>query len=129
MNDPVLFWLLIATALMSLLLILASSATLGRKLADLEYQHAAGLNGVLRIQAWINARTHANRVLLGIAFLTTSALTLADAPDLVRAWVARVLFILVIVTYTVSSVLDWIDERRQVHINLRHKQANEGLYP
>ena len=118
MDDPILFWLLFLTTGLSVLLVLISSATLGRKLSDIEYQRAAGLNGVLSIQARINARTHANRVLLGLTFLLSSILTLADTDLLMRTWVVRVMFIAVILAYTVSSALDWLDERAQVHLNL-----------
>jgi hypothetical protein len=45
-DDIALFWLLILVTAMSLLLVLASMAALGRLAADLEYQYAAGLNGV-----------------------------------------------------------------------------------
>lgn len=123
MDDPILNWLLIVVGLLSVVLILASMATLGRKMADLEYQIAAGLNGVRRIQSWINARTHANRVFLGLTFLTTSVLAVSDLPLYWRTWVGRVLFILVLLGYTVSSVMDWLDERRQVHLLLEEARS------
>jgi hypothetical protein len=126
MDDPILGWLLVLVGVLSLTLILASMATLGRKLADLEYQSVAGINGVRRIQAWINARTHANRVFLGLTFLATSVLTISDIPPLTRTWIGRVLFILVLLAYTVSSVLDWLDERAQVKILLRENQSRTG---
>lgn len=123
MDDDVLFWLLVGTVAVSLLLVMASTATLGRKLADIEYQYETGLNGVRRIQSWINVRMHANRILLGLAFLVTSILTLANAPDPVRIWVGRVLLLGVLLSYTVSSILDWRDERRQVRMLLRDEGA------
>ena len=119
MDDMILFWLLVATVVMSLLLLLASAATLGRKLADMEYLGEAGINGVRGIQTWINVRTHANRVLLAIAFLVISILTLADTPDPLRLWVSRVLLLGMLASYTVNSVLDWRDERRQMRLLLR----------
>jgi hypothetical protein len=131
MDDPILGWLLVLVGALSLTLILASMATLGRKLADLEYQSIAGIDGVRRIQAWINARTHANRVLLGLTFLATSVLTVSDIPLLMRTWIGRVLFIAVLLAYTVSSVLDWLDERKQVHLLLREQLARQqpGVQP
>jgi hypothetical protein len=127
MDDPILGWLLVVVGVLSLTLILASMATLGRKLADLEYQALAGINGVRRIQAWINARTHANRVLLGLTFLATSVLTISDIPLLARTWIGRVLFVLVLLAYTISSVWDWLDERRQVKILLAERRAGVAL--
>jgi hypothetical protein len=131
MDDPILGWLLIVVGALSVILSLVSMATLGRKMADLEYQIAAGLNGVRRIQSWINARTHANRVFLGITFLTTSVLSISDLPLYWRTWVGRVLFILVLLAYTISSVLDWIDERAQVKLLLREDelQKRHGVQP
>jgi hypothetical protein len=127
MDDLILGWLLVAVGALSLTLILAATATLGRKLADLEYQRVTGINGVRRLQAWINARTHANRVFLGLTFLTTSVLAISDVPPLWRTWIGRVLFILVLLAYTVSSVLDWLDERRQVKLILAEQRA--GVAP
>jgi hypothetical protein len=127
MDDAILGWLLVAVGVLSLTLILSSMATLGRKIADLEYQIEAGVNGVRRIQAWINARTHANRVFLGLTFLTTSVLAISDVPPLWRTWIGRVLFILVLLAYTASSVLDWLDERRQVKLLLREQAARTGV--
>lgn len=122
MDELILAWLLGVSIVLSVLLALASMAALGRKLADLEYQIAAGINGVRQIQAWINVRTHANRVFLGLAFLATSILLVADTPVLWRTWVGRVLFILVLGSYTAASVLDWFDERRQVHLLLKEQR-------
>lgn len=126
MTDPALHALLILTVVLAVLLLIASTAMLGRKLADLEYQREAGINGVRRIQAWINIRTHANRMGLGLAFLTTSILTLMDESLVMRTWVARILLVGVLAGYTVSSILDWLDERRQVRILLRESRAPAG---
>jgi hypothetical protein len=118
MDDPVLFWMLVGSLVLSVLLLFASGMTLGRKLADLEYQYAAGINGIRRIQSWVNIRTHANRVLLALAFLIVAVLALTDAPVFWRVWVSRALLLLVLVNYTLSSILDWIDDRRQVALLL-----------
>lgn len=122
MGDPLLVGLLAAIVGMSMLLLLFSAATLGRKLSDIEYQKAAGVNGVSRIQAIINARTHANRVFLGLTFLVVSILGFVDFPPVIETWVARVLFLLMLGFYTASSVLDWLDERRQMRLLLREQQ-------
>jgi hypothetical protein len=123
-DDPVLVGLLIAIIIMAMLLLLFSSATLGRKLSDIEYQRAAGVNGVDRIQAIINARTHANRVFLALTFLIVSVLGFVDLPPEIKIWVARVLFLSMLGFYTTTSVLDWVDERRQVRLLLKEKQAS-----
>jgi hypothetical protein len=128
MDDPVLFWMLVGTLILSVLLLLASSLTLGRKLADLEYQIAAGINGIRRIQSWVNIRTHANRVFLALAFLIVALLSLTDVPGFWRTWVDRVLLILVLANYTLSSILDWIDDRRQVALLLA-EQGNRTVRP
>jgi hypothetical protein len=120
-DDIALFWLLILVTAMSLLLVLASTAALGRLAADLEYQYAAGLNGVRRIQSWVNIRTHANRVILGLTFLVTGILSFTDAPILWRTWIGRVLFVVVLACYTVSSIMDWLAERKQVRLLLREQ--------
>lgn len=111
---------------LGVLLVLTASAALGRKLSDLEYQIEAGINGIRRIQSHINVRVHANRVLLGLVFIATNVLTLADAPLLWRTWIGRVLFILVLVDFTMSAVLDWFSERQQVRLLLREKQQQVG---
>jgi hypothetical protein len=118
MDDPVLFWMLVGSLILSVLLLFASGMTLGRKLADLEYQYAAGINGIRRIQSWVNIRTHGNRVLLALAFLIVAVLSLTDAPVFWRTWVSRALLLLVLANYTLSSILDWIDDRRQVALLL-----------
>jgi hypothetical protein len=123
-DDPVLVGLAAAIIGMALLLLLFSSATVGRKLSDIEYQRAAGVNGVDRIQAIINARTHANRVFLALTFLIVSILGFVDVPPEIKTWVARVLFLLMLGSYTAASVLDWIDERRQVRLLLKEKERS-----
>jgi hypothetical protein len=129
-DDLTLGWLLVAVGVLSLTLILTSMATLGRKLADLEYQMLVGLNGVRRIQAWINARTHGNRVFLGLTFLTISILPLTAVSPFWQTWIKWVMSILVLLAYTASSVLDWLDERRQVKLLLREREANaEAVTP
>jgi hypothetical protein len=119
MDDPTLFWMLIGTLVLSVLLLFASGMTLGRKVADLEYQLAKDINGIRRIQSWVNIRTHANRVFLALAFLIVALLSLLiDVQSFWRVWIDRVLLILVLVNYTVSSVLDWLDDRRLMALDL-----------
>jgi hypothetical protein len=122
-NDPVLVGLLAAIVGMSLLLLLFASAMLGRKLSDIEYQRAAGTNGVARIQAVINARTHANRVLLALTFLIVSVLGFVDFLPVIEIWVARALVLVMLGVFTASSMLDWRDEKRQVTMLLGEQQA------
>jgi hypothetical protein len=128
MDDPALFWMLVGSLVLSVLLLFASGMTLGRKLADLEYQYAAGINGIRRIQSWVNIRTHGNRVILALAFLFIAMLSLTDAPVFWRIWVSRALLILVLANYTLSSILDWIDDRRQVALLLA-EQREQAVRP
>lgn len=113
--------LLIAATVLGVLLMLTSGAAFGRILADLEYQVAAGLNGVRRTQSHINLRTHGNRIGLGLFALITSILTFANVDLIWRTWIGRMLFLLVLLSYTISSILDWVDERRQVRLLLRER--------
>lgn len=111
-------WLWVLIVVLAGLLTVASSATLGRKLGDIEYQRAAHINGIFRIQAYINARTHANRVWMGVVFLIVSLVPLGDIDPFWRTWISRVLFISMLGSYTVSSVLDWLDEHRMMKLQL-----------
>lgn len=118
-SDPILFWLAVAMAASAITLLMSSALMLGRKLADLGYQRAAGLNGVRRIQSHINIRTHANRVALGLAFLIVAFLVVFGLDPWWRTLVTRVLVIAVLGNYTASSLLDWLDEDRQMRLLLR----------
>ena len=129
MDDPVLGVLLMLTTVLGVLLILVSSAAFGRILADLEYQYAAGLNGVRRIQSRVNLRTHGNRVFLGLLALITGVLAFTDVPDFGRIWVTRALFVGVLLGYTLSSILDWIDERKQVRLILKERDMEHRHGP
>jgi hypothetical protein len=122
----VMLWLQVAAIVLGVLLLLASAAAFGRILADLEYQLAAGLNGVRRIQSHINLRTHGNRIGLALFTLVAGVLGLLDAGPAWREWVARALFLAVLAGYTVSSILDWLAERAQVRLLLRER--DEGLH-
>jgi hypothetical protein len=106
--------LLLAAVGLGVLLVLASAMALGRKLADLEYQHAAGLNGVRQIQCWVNIRTHALRVMLGLALLTVTIGTLAGLEPERQGRLELGLLLVVLAAYAASSLLDWRSERAQV---------------
>jgi hypothetical protein len=121
--------LLIATVALSVLLVLISTATVGRILADLEYQYATGLDGVRRIQSYVNLRTHGNRVWLGLFALTVSILSLTDVSLLWRTWVGRLMFLAVLTSYAVSSCLDWRAERQQVRLLLRERERERERGP
>jgi hypothetical protein len=115
--------LLVATLLLSLVLIIFSSAALGRKLADLEIQIEKGVHGAPRIQSMVNLRVHFNRLLLGLCFFLIPVLLLADAPLIWRTWVNRILFLVMLTSYTVSAILDWLDERKQVRLLIAAEDA------
>lgn len=118
--------LLIVSLTLAVALVLISTGTLGRKVADLEYQIAAGLNGVRRIQAWLNIRGHADRIMLGGSFIVINALLLADAPVVWRTWINRTLFVFLMAVYAATAVRDWIDERKQVRMLLTEQIAAQA---
>lgn len=122
-DEIILEGLLIATLLLSLILIVFSSAALGRKLADLEVQTEKGIQGAPRIQSRVNLRVHMNRLLLGLCFFLIPVLLLSDAPIGWRTWVNRILFLVMLASYTVSSILDWLDERKQVRLLIAAEDA------
>lgn len=105
------------------ILALASGMTLGRKLADLSYQRATGINGINRVQSVINIRTHANRIQLGLLFVIVSVLSLLEVSPVIQAWVARVLFSWVLICYAASSLLDWRDDDRIMRMQLTEQAA------
>lgn len=123
MGDDALIGLLVYSLALSLLLVLVSSAALGRKLADLEYQQAAGINGIRSIQAWVNVRVNTNRVLLGLAFIVFTTLLLADAPVDLRTWAFRALFSVMLSSFAASSVLDWMADRKQLRLSLTQERV------
>lgn len=121
MDETLLYSLLGASLVSSVLLLLISTAIVGRKLADLEYQKANGLSEVSQIQAIVNIRTHVLRTFVGLTFIIISSLLLADAPVIWRSWINRTLFVLLPTAYAVASYLDWQAERKQ--IKLRTEEA------
>lgn len=114
--------LLVVALVFSALLMLVSGAMCGRKLAEIEYQREAGINGVQRIEAWINLRTHVNRVVLGTSFMIPTFLSLGDLLPATRMWISWGVLIGMLMLYVISSILDWLDERRQVKLLMRARQ-------
>jgi hypothetical protein len=114
------------TIVLAALLVLSSTAALGRQLADLEYQTSAKLNGIRWIQSWVNLRIHTNRILLGLTFVLTSILGLIDVPIDYRLWVSGILIVLLLTSYVVCAFLDWMAERKQVDI-LIHKMPEDTI--
>lgn len=123
MADLVLTLLLMVSMVLSVMLIIVSTAALGRKLADLEYQELAGLDGVRKIQSWINVRMQANRIFLGLTFIVFSSLLLAGAPEGLRTWAFRIMFALLLAGFVVSALLDWRAERHQLQILMREQPS------
>lgn len=113
-NDDALNIMFVVSLILSSVLVLISTAAFGRQLSDLDYQLAAKLNGIRRTQSWINLRIHFNRIAFALAFTTTSILGLFDIEYIIRTWVGRSLFLLVLIGYVFSSILDWRGERKQL---------------
>jgi len=57
--------------------------------------------------------------LVGVATI----LAFVDLPPVIETWITRTLFLVMLGSYTASSVLDWRDERRQVRLLLQEQQA------
>jgi hypothetical protein len=117
------FWISLASVILSILVLIGSSLAFGRILADLEYQHTAGLNGVRRIQSHVSLRTHAKRMLLGLFGLVRGIMGLMTVDLLVQYWVAGILFLILLVVFAISSVLDWFAERDSVRILFLEREA------
>lgn len=126
MTESILSALLVASLAAACLLILFASALLGKKLAERDYQRAAEIDGTLRIQTTVNIRTQAMRVMVGATFAVFAILLLADAPMIWRMWVNRILFVLVPLGYCVASMLDWLAERAQMHLELAEEHARKA---
>lgn len=117
----VMVWISIA---FSILLAIISIMAVGKHFTDLQYQKAAKLNDIRWIQSWINIRTHSNRVLFALAFLTASILALTDVNIVVRTWIGRILFMILLFVYLTSSILDWLAEHKQLLILMRFEHIN-----
>jgi flagellar biosynthesis protein FliQ len=112
------------TLIAAILLIIVSSMMVGRVLADLEYQLATDINGIRRIESRVNRRTHVNRIVLGIAYVLTTILVLLEINPPTLLWVNRLVAILVLLSFTGTSVLDWFDARKQMEY-LVQEQARD----
>lgn len=115
--------LLVGSLIASFLLLLVSTAILGRKLSDRDYQRETGIDGTLKIQVIKEIRTHGMRVFVAITFGTFAILLIADAPMVIRQWVNRTLFLLVPLGYTIATCLDWIAEKQQQKIEIDAERA------
>jgi hypothetical protein len=117
------FWLAIATILLSIFVIIGSALAFGRILADLEYQTTAGLNGVRRIQSHVGLRTHGKRILLGLFGLVLGIMGVTTLDIVWQYNVGGLLFILILILFGASSVLDWFAERESVRILLLERES------
>ncbi len=115
-SEVLLDFIRIVTIIMSSVLMLVATASIGRKVADMEYQKDAGLNGVRWIQSWINLRLNVNRAVLGFAFLLVSTMSLMDMPIIVRQLVGTILFLVLLFMFTISGVIDWFAEKKQIKL-------------
>lgn len=117
----ILFYLAIV---FSVPLLFISIMAVGKHVADLQYQIAAKLNGIRWIQSWIGLRTHFNRVLFAAVFLIVSVIGLFDVDLTIRMWVGRSLWLLLLLTYFASSILDWKAEQKQLRILMKFEDIN-----
>lgn len=121
-DDVMLLGLLIYLLLIGTVLVIASGVTLGRKLGDLSYQKATGVNGINQVQSWMNARTHFSRVQLGLVFATVVILALVPINDVVQSWVTRLLFAWIVSWYAAASILDWHDDDKIMRMQIEHQK-------
>jgi hypothetical protein len=87
---------------LSVVLVIFASASAGRKFTDRDLLMLRGINGVRRIEI-------------------ISIMTLADAPGEWRAWFFRASLLAVLMSFTVSAVLDWIDDRAQLRMVMQEE--------
>jgi hypothetical protein len=121
--DPevVLSIIVILAGLFSVTLVIFSSATIGRKLADRDVLDIRGINGVRRIEITIKIRTQANRLLLGLVFGLIAILILVDAPPEWRAWSSRLGIMIMLASFTFASIQDWRDDREQLRLVMKEE--------
>lgn len=112
----VLDWILIISVVCAIILFSVSMATLGRQISDLEYQVAVNINGIRRLQSWINIRIQACYIFMAFVFITTSLLGLAGASLEVRLWVNRSLYLVLLGLFMFNTILAWMAEQRQVQL-------------
>ena len=121
------FWVALAMILLSIFVIVGSSLSFGRILADLEYQYTAGINGVRRIQSRVSLRTHGKRILLGLFGLSVGIMGLTTADIVWQYEVAGRLLILVLLLFGFSSVLDWYAERESVRLLFLERESQRPI--
>lgn len=117
-----LFWI---SLICSCILLLVSTMAVGKHVSDLQYQRASGLNGIRWTQSWVNLRTHANRVVFAFVFAATSVMGIVDAPQWMRTWYGRILFLITLFMYMLSSLLDWKAEHKQLLTLLKYEEINK----
>lgn len=118
-SEEVLLALLVVSILLGIVLAFVSTAAGGRTAADLERQSERGITGAPRIQAWVNLRTHLNRVAFGAVFVVINVMLLAGAPEAWRMWANRTMWTLLLLSFVVMAIMDWGAEREQVRLSLR----------
>lgn len=69
-------------------------------------------------------RIHGNRVLFAAIFFLTGLLGIFDADVMVRTWVGRSLFLGLLIVYTISAIMDWTAEAKQLKILINHENEN-----
>jgi hypothetical protein len=125
--DEILEWLLIASIVLGILLAFISTAAAGRTVADLERQSERGITGAPRIQTWVNLRASLNRAAFGVVFVIINVMLVAGTPEPWRMWTNRTLWTVLLASFVVMSVLDWLAEREQVRLGMRDMAAARAI--
>ena len=117
MDETMLYHALIVIALgLSVVLVIFSSAAGGRKLADRDVMHIAGINGVRSLEISIKLRIAFCRLVLGLAFGVVCILTFIPESAPWRGWFGRIALVGTLGLFSFASVKDWIDDQKQLRL-------------
>lgn len=112
------------SVLISMPLLIVSLMAVGKHFAELQYQILRQLNGIRRIQSHVNLRTHGNRTIFALVYIVVAISGLFSVDMELRSWISRILFLLLLVAFTVSALLDWHAEHAQLRILLHFEDVN-----
>jgi hypothetical protein len=123
-EDDVLTALLPISILLGVLTAFVATAAAGRTIADLERQQERSITGAPRIQGWVNLRITLTFMAFGVFFVIVNAMLWVGAPELWRMRVNRWGWTLLLASFLLTAVLNWIAERTQVRLSLRELAAS-----
>jgi hypothetical protein len=123
----IIHFLVFTNIILACALSIISAATCGRHKSDLEYQKLVGDIGTIRnIEAQTGIRTHANRIVLAIVITILALLVITNVVINYRIIISWTLLTVTMVTFTTSSIMDWIAEYRKMKIYLRSSNNDQS---